>query len=144
VDPELTSGIALAVALFGAAVFFAWRQKGSLQALRGPEVLSPEDRRYHRNQAWRRLACSLVMAVCAGLIAAWFVLEDQLKQSLEWFAVYWIMVLVLVFAILCLAAFDFLAIARFGLRHHRQIQDDRRAMLESHAARLRSQRNGHH
>jgi uncharacterized membrane protein YcjF (UPF0283 family) len=144
VNLELTFGIALALVLVGLAGFFAWRQKGSLRSLRGQGTLSPEDQRYHRNQAWRRVAGSVLMFVCAALIVAWFFLEDSLNQSAEWFALYWITVLLLVLAILCLAGFEFLAIARFGLRHHRQIQADRRAMLEDQVARLRSRRNGRH
>jgi len=139
VTPELTSGILLALLLLGLAGLFAWR---SLAALRPPGTLDAEDRRFHRNQAWRRLACSVLMVVCAGLIVGWFFLEDQLSQSADLSVLYWVAVLLLVLAIIFLATCDFWAIARFGLRHHRQIQADRRAMLESHAARLRSQRNG--
>jgi hypothetical protein len=144
VNPELTSGIVLAVVLLGLAGFFAWRQMRALQALRTQEALSREDRRYHRSQAWRRIAGSVIMALCAGLIIGWFFLEDWLKQSAKLSVLYWSTCLLLVLAIILLAAVDFWAIARYGLRHHRQLQADRQAMLESHAARLRSQRNGHY
>jgi hypothetical protein len=85
----------------------------------------------------------VLMVGCAALILAWFPLEDWLNQAPELLVSYWSAVLLLVLAIVFLAAFDFWAIARFGLRHHRQIQADRRTMLENHAARHRSQRNGH-
>jgi len=139
VTSEITSGILLIVMLLGLAGLFAWR---SLRALRTLGSASTEDRRYHRNQAWRRVACAVLMVLCAGLFLGWFFLEEELSRSAELSVFYWISVLLLVLAILFLAAFDFLAIARFGLRHHRQIVADRRAMLESHAVRLRSQRNG--
>jgi hypothetical protein len=143
VNAELISGIVLAVVLLALAAVFTWRQKRSLRALRELTSLSPEDHRYHRNQAWRRIAYAVLMVGCVALIIGWFFLEEQLNKSLELFTLYWITVLLLVLAMILLAVFDFWAIARFGIRHHRQIQEDRRAMLESHAARLRSQRNGH-
>jgi len=43
-----------------------------------------------------------------------------------------------------LAAVDVWAIARFGLRHHRQLQADHRDGLKRDVARLRQERNGHH
>jgi hypothetical protein len=52
-------------------------------------------------------------------------------------------VLILLMSIIFLAAIDFFAIRRFGLRHYRQIQADRRAMIEGELTRIRSQRNGH-
>jgi hypothetical protein len=143
VNSEQISGLVLAVVLLALAAIFTWRQKRSLQALRELPALSPEDHRYHRNQARRRIAYAVLMLGCVALIVGWFFLEDLLNQSVELFTLYWIAVLLLVLAMIFLAAFDFWAIARFGIRQHRQIQADRRAMLENHAARYRSQRNGH-
>ena len=59
------------------------------------------------------------------------------------YAIYWGIVLLLLLAIVILAGIDFFAIRRFGLRHYRQIQADRRAMIEGELSRIRSQRNGH-
>ena len=87
----------------------------------------------HRYAAWgrrRQIALFAAPELIAGLMRSHSPVRRALKN------------LLLVFAMILLAAFDFWAIARFGIRHHRQIQEDRRAMLESHAARLRSQRNG--
>ena len=60
-------------------------------------------------------------------------------RTLRWAAVFCLVLLTLV----CLAFFDLFAIRRFGRRHYRQIQDDRRAMIERQVALLRTQRNGH-
>jgi hypothetical protein len=59
------------------------------------------------------------------------------------YAIYWGIVLLLLLAIVILAGIDFFAIRRFGLRHYRQIQADRRAMIEGELSRIRSQRNGY-
>ncbi len=52
------------------------------------------------------------------------------------------LMLVVLLAIIILAGWDLLAIRRYGRRHLRQIQADRRAMIEDQIARVRSQRNG--
>jgi hypothetical protein len=142
VELDQIIGIVLAAGLLGVAGLFAWRQKRALVALREQDIQTAADRRYHRNQSRRRIAYCVLMTLCAVMIAGWFVFEDELRRSAEWSVLYWIAVLLLVLAILLLAAFDFWAIARYGLRHHHQIQADRQAMLEVQAARLRQQRNG--
>ena len=40
------------------------------------------------------------------------------------------------------AFYDMMAIHRFGRRHFRKIQDDRRAMIARQVERLRQERNG--
>jgi hypothetical protein len=163
---EFVSCAALVVMLLGLAVYFAWRQRQTLKSLHTQPNLSAEERRYLRNQAWRRLVCAGLMVVFAGLLAGWFFLEPPVrrlanqgeaakaadqerplnpdeKRLVHQFTFYWIGALLVLMALLALAAMDLWAIGRFGLRQQRQIQADCRAMLESHAARLRSQRNGH-
>ena len=72
------AGLLVAV-LLGLAAYFAWRQVHALRSLPGIPNLSDEDRRYVRGQAWRRLACSVLMAVLAVLLSASFLfgLEDR-------------------------------------------------------------------
>jgi len=156
----------LIVLLLGLAGYFSWRQWQTLRGLRSADDLPAEDRRYVRNQAWRRLAGSVLMAVFAGFLIGSFFLEnainevtDEIKQAegteeekavadrhrpfLELYRYYWISALLVVFGMICLAAFDLLAIRRYGLRHYRQIMADRRAMIERELARYRQERNGH-
>ena len=45
--------------------------------------------------------------------------------------------------LLFLTAYDLWAIRRYGLRHLRQIQADRQAMIEQEISIIRTQRNGH-
>lgn len=52
---------------------------------------------------------------------------------------YWIAFLLVLFGILALAAFDLVATARFGFRHHKMLEIQRRAMLQAEAARLRAE-----
>jgi hypothetical protein len=165
---QIIFGTVLIVLLLGVAGFFAWRQGQTLRDLRTREDLSPEDRRYTRNQAWRRLFCSFLMVVFAVLFAGSFFLEEPAQvladqreaardrgddlpfnpeqaRFAEFYRNYWIIMLLVLLAIIILAALDFFAIQRYGRRHYRQIQAERRALIQdfnNELARMRSQRNG--
>jgi len=74
--------------------------------------------------------------------------EERTLDPEEWefahtYAVYWIVCLLVLLAILATATLDLLAIRRFGRRQISQIQSDRRAMIEREVARMRRDRNGH-
>jgi hypothetical protein len=159
---QIVFSILLVVVLLGLAGFFGWRQLLTLRTLRTSVEISDEDRVYMRRQAWRRLACSLIMVILAGMLAAHYKLEPQAIELAEKSArdtaykptaeeehtrlvylTFWTVVLLLLLVIIFLAAIDMLAIRRYGLRHYRQIQADRRAMIEGELTRIRSMRNGH-
>jgi len=156
--------ICLVVILLAMAGYFLWRQ---VQTLRTLSALDPEERRFVRSQAWRRLVCSGLMVILAGLFAGSFYVEgaaDQLAKQGEAnreqgvkvpldqeqarffnvYRIYWGSFTLVLFIIIVLAGVDFMAIRRYGKRQLRQIREDRKAMLEGELARLRSQRNGHH
>jgi hypothetical protein len=155
----------LVLIVFIAAGFFAWQQARLLTGLRRASSLSPEDYRYLRNQAWRRLfGCVLLVSV--GVLMTWYYVGgidariDALGEAREaqargepplnaeqeqsaWFYVRYVgALLILLMVLLFVAAWDVWAIRRFGARHYRRIQDDRRAMLQRQLAQLRRER-GH-
>lgn len=164
---QLTFIILLVAALVGLAVYYAWRQVRALRALPLSEEPA-EDRDYIRRQAWRRLVGCALMLLFAGLFIGWFALglddlaselgkqgeaaaaggvkpemNPEQKRTFSFISYYLIAALVVFFLLIITAGLDVLAIRRFGRRHLRQIQEDRRAMIERQAARMRSQRNGH-
>jgi hypothetical protein len=158
----------LIAVLIGLAAYYALRQVQALRGLRQEENLPPEDRRYVRNQAWRRLACSGLMVVFAGLLAGSFFIEPIAQEMIDrgdaaraenaegpvlgpeekpfvrFFTAYWISALLVLLGMVVLALWDLLAIRSFGARHFRKLQADRRAMIERQAARLRREGNGQH
>jgi hypothetical protein len=71
-------------------------------------------------------------------------LDEHQNARVRLATYYWILALVVLFAILTLACVDFLATARFALRHQRQLQGERRAAIEEEIERLRQrhERNG--
>jgi hypothetical protein len=161
----VVSAVLLIAVLVGLAGYYAWRQVQALRGLRRAENMPPEDRSYVRNQAWRRLACSALMVVFAGLLAGSFITEPLIQPLLDFgdaahernehpvlnpeqkqlfhdYTLYWVAALLVLMGMMGLALFDILAIRRFGQRHFRKIQADRRAMIERQAARLRERRYG--
>jgi hypothetical protein len=163
--PEQVIGLLIVALLLGVAGWFGWRQAQTLRALPRQANLSSEDRRYFRNQAWRRLVGCALMFILAGLLAGWFLLglnetasrlADRAKgagagappltpeeeHSLRVCAYYLGGLLLVLLATVGTAWLDFWAIRRYGLRHRRQIQDERRAMIERQVARLRQEGNG--
>jgi hypothetical protein len=157
----------LIVILLGLAGFSVWRQWQTRQSLHGEINLSLEDRLFVQRQFRRRLACAGLMVLLAGLLALSFVLEGPANQLvaqgeaararggelqelnpeqerfLHLWSGFWIVALLVLLGIIVLAGLDLRAIRRYGQRHLRQIQADRRTMIEHEIARVRSQRNGH-
>lgn len=162
-QPGIVFGLILVVVLLGLAAFSVWRQRKTLRLLR-TEELSDADRRFFRGQVRRRLISAALMVVFAGLLVGSFFLTENLRDlrpaeqpaaqdqppqanaeqrgAIQLFTFYWIVALLVLLGILALAAVDMWAIAKYGVRHHRQIEADRRAMIEEEAARYRQQGNG--
>jgi hypothetical protein len=149
----------------GLALYFGRRQVQTLRLLRTVEAGNVDERRYLRAQAYRRLFCSGLMVLFAALLVGSIFLDLQrpaiLKEVREardkdpdarlteeqdrfvrLFSMYWITALLVVLLLLALAALDFWATARFGLRQHRQLQADHRSLLQQDMARHRRDRNG--
>jgi ABC-type Fe3+ transport system permease subunit len=157
---------AIVIILLLMAIYFGWRQWQTLGALRHGSQAPREERRYVHKQAWRRLVCSALMIVLAGLFLGYFEiggsvgrlvdigeanrernqqrpLTDEEKAQVSNLTYLTIAMLSVVLAIFALAVADFVAIQRYGQRQYRQIQADRQAMLERELARYRGERNGH-
>ena len=73
--PQSIFASVLVAVLLGLAGYFGRRQLQALRGLRSAEEMPPEDRRYVRNQAWRRLAGSALMVVIAGFFVGAFFVE---------------------------------------------------------------------
>jgi choline-glycine betaine transporter len=151
---ELGVGLSLALVFALVGVYFGWQQRHTLAQLRSDTELSTADRRYLVKQVRRRLICSFLIIVFAAMLVGHFFLEDintlrpaegeplaeEAKDSLRFITWYWIVMLCVLMAILALASFDFLATARYGLRRVRELEHDRRTVLEMEAAKLRRRR----
>jgi hypothetical protein len=161
---QIVFGAALVVVLLFVALLYGVRQIVALRRMRLPEELPPGEWNYQRSQARRRLVMSFLLLVLAVMLAvALIYLEnpaEQLKQTLEQqgeekpldpeqrgfarlYAIFWIIFLLVLMAVVLLAALDFWATRRYGIRLHRKLIADRRDMIEREVSRLRQERNGH-
>jgi ABC-type Fe3+ transport system permease subunit len=165
--PQIVFGVVLIAALLGVAILYCIRQVRALRGLRDAEAMALEERSHQRRQAWRRLVTCALMFVLALMLAAALLFLEAPAQHLaderaalegqanpppltpqqlpfaRFYGVFWIAFLLVLMAIVLLAALDLLATRRYGLRQHRRLQADRRAMIEHELSRLRQERNGH-
>lgn len=158
-------GLVLVVMLLFLGGYYAWRQIRNLRALKALDQDSPRDRGDGYRQAWRRLVCSGFMLLFAGLLVGSFFFEAEAQQLADYaraarergedptftpeqrdfqrfWLLYWLGSLLVFLVIVVLAAVDVWAIRRTGQRLHKQIQDERRAMIAEQLARLRGQAKG--
>src|SRR5262249_49402384 len=154
----------IVIALLSLGGYYGWKQVRALRHLRGQRDLPPPDRRYHYTQASLRLVSCALLVILASLIGGSYLLgmekaadqivqpadgekpelnAEQKKEFLNKYTTLWSAALVVLMLLLLLAAYDLWAIRRYGLRHHRQIQADRQAMIEQEISIIRTQRNGH-
>jgi uncharacterized membrane protein len=161
---QIVFGVLIVVVLAALGGYYGWRQFQTLRRLRAGAV-PPGERRFVRNQAFRRLAGSFLMLLFAALFVGMFFLEGAAaelvrfgeeararnerpemdpaqKEFFNTYTLYWVVVLLVLLAIIALAGYELFAIRRFSVRSLRQLQAERRAMLAEEAARLRGQRNG--
>jgi hypothetical protein len=164
-NTQLVYGILIVAVLVGLALYYAWRQWQTLGKLRSADV-PPDEYLFLRNQAYRRLAGCALMLLLAGLFVGLLFLEKPAaelvgfgeearardehpemdaaqKSFFRFYGGYTIVVLLVLMAIIGLAGYEIFAIRRFSLHHLKKIQAERRAMIESETARIRSERNGH-
>jgi MFS family permease len=164
---ELVMILFLVAVLLGLAGYFGWRQLLALRGIASPDALGYDDRRFVRAQAYRRLFCSLLMVVFAGLLIGWLFLEpgysalheevrarlandptavatEEQRDTLRTFTSYWIGALLVLLVLIAVAAVDFWSTTRYGLHQHRQLKADHRAFIEDQVARRRRERNGQH
>jgi hypothetical protein len=163
---EIAFGVLIVVLTAGLGGYYAWRQWQALRRLRADMTLDAEEVSFQRNQAWRRLAGSVLLLLIAGVFVGVLIFEgfaarlaqmgevnaalDQkrpLNEPEKDFMRLWggsvIVVLLLLLGLIGIAGYEFFAIRRYSVRQMRRIQDERREMIASETARLRRERNGH-
>ena len=158
-DPlELSAIIGLAGLLVAIAVTFALAQRGTFAMLRYDTELSHDDRRYWLGRAVRRLVGSVLLLIFAGMLVGWIFLwpslealrpaepmdemPENVKESLRYLTGYWIAAMLVFGLALLVAVLDALATMRYGARHRRLLENDRRAALAEEVERLQRDRHG--
>jgi hypothetical protein len=159
--------VALAIpVLLGVSFFFAWRQFVELRRLRDGPPLPAAEMRQQRGQIYRRLVtCGLLTLLAFLLAGAQLFLEEgadkliaeqkaqaqaqgtepdltpEQQHFARIYAVYWMVCLVILMAVVGLAGLDLWQTRRRGLRERRKLLDDQRGMLRREITRLRQERD---
>lgn len=145
---EAIFGAILVAVLFGAACVFAWAQRNTLRrAVHLPDA----ERRFERRRAFRRLiGCGLMILMAVLIVFQYVLWETHLKgldpRNAEENRVYyklwgysWVVILVSLLTALFLAAYDALASRAHLLGEYGRIAEERRAMVQRQAERLREE-----
>jgi hypothetical protein len=80
--PLLIFGTILVMVLWCVATVYFVRQLGALRRLRGSPDLPEDESTYQRQQAWRRLAGSLLMFLLCALLAGYLIFLEAPAQQL--------------------------------------------------------------
>jgi hypothetical protein len=160
-EPLLAGLFVVVLLVLGGAS--GWRQLRMLRRLPDSQEFDPNERRFLRGQARRRLLIAGLLLLLAGLIGGTYlsgmegrvsaigaapaeegaphpIRGEDAKQFAKFYAAYWSAVMLVLFAVMAVATVDFWAIHRFGNRQMRNIRVARQAMLDQELARLRAER----
>jgi hypothetical protein len=154
-------------ALLFVAAFYLRKAVRTLRLTTPAFEMLPDERRYLRRQAWRRIVNSALMLILAGMLVGSYVgglqdradaigrererqavdgqkppLTDEQRDFGRFFAGYIVIVLILLFIVVMLAGLDLFATRRYAVTQLRKIQTDRRAMLQRQITRWRQERDG--
>ena len=153
-DAILPSALLLALLLVLLAVIPGIGQWRQLRNLHSGVALASEDYTYLRNRARRRLLNGLFMLVIAGMLVGTYLSGMEARASdiaskseaalkagvvrereagerefLQFYAAYWIAVLMLVFAIMTVAVVDFWSTRRYAMAQLKRIREDQEVRL---------------
>ncbi len=161
----MTGGLLLAVGLVAVGLFTAARQRKALRALGDEPFLPDEDRTYRRGLARRRGATSAVLVLIGALIAVYYLSgmdarmdaiperdratnpdgtpeprPESDRQFARLVAVYWSVVMGLVFVAVCLAVKDFWATRTYWMARYKELKADHEVKLQRDLAVYRQQK----
>jgi hypothetical protein len=163
----MTVGLILATGLILVGALTALRQRRALRAMADEPFLADEDRRYRRGQAVRRMMTSGLLVVVGGLIGGYYLsgMDARMdaiparnkvgappqegepdpqaeadKQFTKMVGFYWIGVMGLVFAAVCLAVLDFWFTRKYWMARYKELKADHEAKLQRDLAVFRQQK----
>lgn len=136
-------------------------QLRNLRRLRGGEALASDDRRYLRGQCRRRIVNAGLLLILAGMLAGDYFgggmqelgrigslkqldppqdLTDADKDFVRAVAMYWIVFLVILFAVVVVAITDYSATTLYGRQQLKRIRTEQTGLLERDLAMHRQQK----
>jgi hypothetical protein len=150
-----TLALVLATALIALGLVTSWYQARGLHGLAARRHVPSDEYAYFRGRYRRRLLTGAILVSIGALIGGAYLsgmeraadrlgeerppaadpdtpkppMTDAEKQFVRFWGVYWILVLILVFALVSLATIDAVATRRYWLSQYRILRDDHTAKL---------------
>jgi hypothetical protein len=155
--------LALVLVALGAGTVL--RQRRTLRRLRDDRFLPGEDRAYLRGQVRRRVVISVLLVAVGGMIVGYYASgmdarldaigerkraddpdrspeqDEADKAFAKQVGYYWIGILGLLFAAVCVAVFDFWATRRYWMAQYKRIKTDHDTKLRRDLAVYRQQKD---
>jgi hypothetical protein len=141
------------------------RQFAMLARVRAQPYMADEDRRYFRGQARRRMFASALLVVIGGMIAFYYLSgmdarmdaipernkpdgqaaqdDPQAEADKEFtrqVGIYWIVVVLLLGVVVCVAMVDFIATRKYYMARYKEMKEDYETKLQRDLAVLRQQK----
>lgn len=163
-DP-MVAAIALGAALIGLGLLTAWFQIAGLRQLATRKLVPSDELAYFRGRYRRRLLTAAVLIALGTMIAGAYAsgmerqadqlgepqenadpdapkpeLKQEDKDFIRFWGLYWILVLVLVFALVAFATIDAWATRRYWMGQYKHIREDHQNTLRRDLAVMRKQK----
>jgi hypothetical protein len=152
----MAAAFCLSALLAGIAIVSLRYQLRTWRRLR-TESLASDDRKYIRGVCQRRTINGVLLLILAGMLAGAYLsggqqelnriaglpFEDQTAEDRDFaksWAIYWIVFLVLLFAVIVIAVGDYTATSLYARQQLRRIRDEQRTLLERDLAVYRQQK----
>jgi hypothetical protein len=152
----MAAAFCLSALLAGIAIVSLRYQLRTWRRLR-TESLASDDRKYLRGVCQRRTINGVLLLVLAGMLAGAYLsggqqelnriaglpIEDRTAEDRDFtksWAIYWIVFLVVLFAVIVLAVADYTATSLYARQQLRRIRDEQRTLLERDLAVYRQQK----
>ncbi len=159
------TAIGLGAILVGLGLLTAWFQIAGLRKLAARKLVPSDELAYFRGRYRRRLVTAAVLVALGTMIGGAYAsgmereaerlgehrepvdpdapkpeLKPEDKDLLRFWGIYWIVVLVLVFALVAFATIDAWATRRYWMGQYKHIRDDHQLRLRRDLAVLRKQK----
>jgi len=157
--------IGLGAIIVGIGLLTGWFQIAGLRALKARKLVPSDELAYFRGRYRRRLLTAMVLVSLGTLVAGAYASgmekkADQLgeprepadpdapkpelnqdeKDFIRFWGIYWILVLVLVFALVAFATLDEWATRRYWMAQYKHIREDHQIKLRRDLAVMRKQK----
>jgi hypothetical protein len=169
VNPSIVAALFVAIPLALLGIASGWLQLRGMRQLKERTHVPSDELAYLRNRHRRRLLAAVIMVLIGGLIAGAYLsgmeqradalaahdpdaprdeagkrtIPPEDRQFVRFWGTYWIVVIVLVFALITIALMDAWAARRYWMGVYKQIKEEHQTKLRRDLAVYKQQKEQH-